>query len=539
MKPIAAVLIYLFAHVHMQAQLPPQLWSIAQDTLTDNLYHYHKNLAISNSGLSAALSNRNNIDHLDVYEADGSLRYSKSFADDQCWYYQVVFSASDELYLMGTNQPQSMQGSSLRVQKLDTNGDVLWTTHWSENATEYTGVIRSHLLSDGRIVVCGQFNFYAPGSSNDFYIVCLTDAGAIDWTYAYTSDGAITDILRNSALDASDQIYFTGIRQNPDLTSYYNLIAGKLDSSGNLLWTSDLDYTNFNGQSVDAASIAIDANGMVLLAANTFTYNDANLPISLPLVLRLEGNDGSTAAVHFIPFEQSAVIKELTTDNDGNYYANFTASRDSMQFITPEFYQLVTYEASHHVKKWNADDQLLWSYQEIASAQTTYIETYDMALYNNQLLVFNYFENNNRILCLSAEGSSTGIYTYPRPVTHIGVYQHHILANNHGVYLYCGSTQPSAQFRPYYVLVRFGADPNLVATSATMPYTVYPNPAHDFVMIEGLPYDAQVHLYDASGRCIPLARMDRMFQWSHVAEGLYVLDIAVHGEHMRHRVVVH
>lgn len=538
MKTLATTALLLVIHQLIFAQLPSQHWSITQDTLTDNIYHYHKNLALSSTGLSAALSSRNGNDQLEVYETDGSVRYAKSFEQDQCWYYHVEFASDDALYLIGTNQPQSQQGSSTRIQKLDANGNVLWTTHWLENATEYTGVIRTHTLSDGRIVICGQFNFYNANSSNDFYILCITPDGAIDWTYVYSSNGVITDILRNSYVDGNDHIYFTGIRQNAFLTSYYDLIAGKLDSDGNLLWTVDLDYTNFNGQSVDAESVVVDANGRVLLAANTFTYNQQDIPISLPIVARLNGNDGSALGIAVVPFQQSAVIKELIADTEGNYYANFTASRDSIYFITPEFYELVTYEVSHHVMKWDSSDQLLWSYDEVASAQLTSIETYDMLLYNNQLMVFNYFENNNRILCLTTSGSPTDIYTYPRPVIHIGTYQHHILANNHGVYLYCGSTQISASFRPYYVLVRFSNDPDFVASTELLNLLVYPNPAKNFVMIADLPADAQVRMLDSSGRPISLQRQGTKIAWTRAATGIYVIEIVYDSQQQRQRIMV-
>ncbi|MEN9638226.1 MAG: Secretion system C-terminal sorting domain [Bacteroidota bacterium] len=537
MKPIVTLITLILFQLSAMAQLPPQLWSIAHDTLNDNVFHYHKNLAISGTGLSAALSSRNDIDQLEVYEADGSLRYSKGFADDQCWYYQVEFSADDELYLIGTNQPQSQEGTSMRVQKLDNYGNVLWTTNWAENATEYTGVIRSHLLSDGRLVVCGQFNFYTAGSSNDFYVVCLNIDGSMDWTYVYTSNGIIIDILRNSFVDASDNIYFTGIRQNPNLTSYYNLIAGKLDNEGNLLWTADLDYTNFNGQSVDAEAVIVDANGMVLLAANTFTYNDQNIPISIPVIARLYGSDGTTAGVQLIEFDRSATIRDLIADDDGNYYGNFITSRDSIYFITPEFFDLVTYEVSHHVKKWNSDDEVLWSFDEIASPLAPN-ETYNMIIHDDQLFVFHYFENNNRILCLSPSGSSLDTYTYPRPVTHIGVYQHHIKANNHGVYLLCGSTQPSAQFRPYYVLTRFSLDPDFIVSPDALSLTIYPNPANNFTMIRDLPQDAIVSIYDASGRLVPIQRNGSMIEWSSVASGIYIVEVTTGPLQQRQRLLI-
>jgi hypothetical protein len=506
-------------------QLPPLAWSIAQDTLTENVYHYHKNLAISNSGLSAALNSRNDIDQIDVYEIDGSLRYSKSFADDPCWYYQVEFSNYDEIYLVGTNQPQSQEGSSLRVQKLDAQGNILWTLHWLEGATEYTGVIRTHLLNDGRLVVCGQFNFYTPGSSNDFYIACITPDGQMDWEYVYTSAGNNVDILRNSNIDINDNVYFVGIRQNPDLPAYYNVIAGKLDAAGNLMWTTDLDYTYFNGQSAEAKSITVDSFGDVLIAANSFTYNLNNVPISIPFIIRLDGVTGTTNNMVQIPFEQSAAIQEIASGEDGVYYTNFVANRDSVIFVTPEFYYIETIERSLHVMQWNEDDQAQWTYSEIAPMPPSAMETYEILLAPEQLFVFNYYDNTNRIISLSLDGSYLNDFTYPHPVTHIGFYQHHITQNEHGVYLLAGSVQESASNRPYYILHRFYDSADRIENSLTEKFKVYPNPAHDRLNIPAFIATDELRMTDMRGRAIPIQRQGQQVLWSAQASGIYVLTL--------------
>jgi Domain of unknown function (DUF5122) beta-propeller/Secretion system C-terminal sorting domain len=504
-------------------QLPPLAWSIAKDTLTDNVYHYHKNLAISNSGLSAALNSRNDIDQIDVYELDGSLRYSKSFADDQCWYYQVEFSASDELYLIGTNQPQSQEGSSLRVQKLDAQGNVIWTLHWLDAATEYTGVIRTHLLSDGRLVVCGQFNFYTTGSSNDFYIVCVNPDGQMDWEYVYTSEGSIVDILRNTTIDANDHVYFTGIRQNPDLPVYYNVIAGKLDSAGNLLWTTDLDYSNFNGQSAEAKSVAVDSFGDVLLAANSFTYNLNNVPISIPFIIRLDGATGTMDNMLQVPFEQSAAIEEIAASEDGTYYTNFVANRDSLIYITPEFYYIETHERSLHVMKWNVADEAQWTYSEIAPMPLFAMESYDILYAPDQLLIFNYYDNTNRIISLNLDGSLLNDFVYPNPVTHIGVYQHHLARNEHGVYLLSGSVQESQSSRPYYILLRFNDGVDSVENLMNSAFVVYPNPAKDRATIPHLQATDTVRMMDLSGRVFPIQQIGQSVTWESLSAGIYVL----------------
>jgi hypothetical protein len=506
-------------------QLPPLAWSIAKDTLTDNVYHYHKNLAISNSGLSAALNSRNDIDQIDVFELDGSLRYSKSFADDLCWYYQVEFSASDELYLIGTNQPQSQEGSSLRVQKLDAQGNVIWTLHWLEAATEYTGVIRTHLLSDGRLVVCGQFNFYTPGSSNDFYIVCVNPDGQMDWEYVYTSEGSIVDILRNSVVDVNDNVYFTGIRQNPELPVYYNVIAGKLDSAGNLLWTTDLDYTNFNGQSAEAKSVAVDSFGAVLLTANSFTYNMNNVPISIPFIIRLDGATGTMNNMFQVPFEQSAAIQEIATGEDGSYYTNFIANRDSVIYITPEFYYIETYERSLHVMKWNVADEAQWTYSEIAPMPPFAMESYDILYAPDQLLIFTYYDNTNRIISLSLDGNFLDDFVYPNPVTHIGVYQHHLVQNEHGVYLLAGSVQESQSNRPYYILLRFNDGVDSVEALMNAALVVYPNPAKDRAIIPHLKATDVVRMMDISGRVIPIQKKGQEVTWESLPAGMYVLTL--------------
>jgi Domain of unknown function (DUF5122) beta-propeller len=518
------------------AQIPDALWQVAQDTLTPSVFHFHKNLALSASGLSAALTSRNDLDQLEVYEADGTVRYSVSFADEFVWYYHMQFSTADELYLMGVNQPNSSEGSSLHVQKRDADGNVLWDTNWSSTATEFTGVIRSHLLSDGRLIVAGQYNFVTPNSSNDFYITCLTPQGSIDWTYSYSSVGVIYDILRNSHVDASDNIYFAGIRQNPSLSNYYNLIAGKLNSSGILEWSIDLDYTNFNGQSIECASVVSDTSGDVLIAANTFTYNQQSIPISLPLVVRL-GSNGALINITTLSFEHSAVIKELIVDSD-SYYANFHSQHDSLMLVAPTIFEVVTVDRGHHIRKMNSNDETVWSYDEQATNSSATLETYNMVWANEQLMVFNYLDYNNRILCLDTDGNYINAYTYPHHFIQIGIYQHHILANDHGMYLLTSSFQTAQGNRPYYHLARFAFGPDAVLENANATSSLFPNPAQQFTHISNLSPTSQVHLFNSMSQEMSIEISGQIIRWSALPNGIYFLEIRDELVREVHRLVI-
>jgi Secretion system C-terminal sorting domain/Domain of unknown function (DUF5122) beta-propeller len=533
---LALSILLLMTNVH--AQLPPINWSVAQDTITENVFHYHKNLAISNSGLSAALTSRNDVDRLEVFETDGSLRYSKGFAEDMVWYYHVDFDAEDGLYLTGTNQPGSTQGSSMRVQKLDPQGNELWTLNWQENSQDYTGVIRTHLLNDDRLIVCGQFNFYNANSTNDFYIACINPTGSMDWTYIYSSPGVVVDILRNSQIDSENNIYFTGVRQNPDISSFYNLIAGKLTSDGNLAWSVDLDYSSFEGQSVDAASITADSNGNVLVGANTYTYSIQGIPISIPLIARLDGNTGNTLNISHMEFDRNTVLKEVINDNDGHYYCNFYSSLDSLIGGPPGPIEFVTYERAHHVQKRNSSDELIWTHNETASDPTYTVETYNMIWHDNQLLVFHYLNDQNKISVLSTSGTLLDSYSYAKHVIHVGTYQHHILANAYGVFLLTGSLQTSQFYRPYYWLVQFGFDPDFIYNSSQTNHFIYPNPATNFIHIPGLKNTTAVRLFTSSGQHVEVRRDETQIYWNLLPPGAYLLELKDNNQLIHQRLII-
>lgn len=187
---------------------------------------------------------------------------------------EVDFDPSlDTLYL------NSNGGSDIFIQKLDTDGNLVWVK--SLGGTSNDGGISITVDTFGNIITTGSFkdtvdfnpgidtNYFQANGSNDIFIQKLDNDGDLIWTK--TIGGISDDISRYVTTDTNGNIYTTGhfkdtVDFNPGISndifhSNGNIDAfiHKIDSNGNYIWTK-----HFGGNSNDLGiCIQLDQSGNI------------------------------------------------------------------------------------------------------------------------------------------------------------------------------------------------------------------------------------------------------------------------------------
>jgi len=228
--------------------------------------------------------------------SDFDMAFSLALDTSDNIYTTGVFSATadfdpDSLGIF--NMATGVDGSSF-ISKLDSSGNFVWAKELGGTmSTEGFWIatdIYSNVYTTGYFTgttdfnpdPLGVFNLTSAGHE-DIFISKLNGSG--DFVWAKRIGGSQNDQGFSIALDASGQVYTTGLFTNtvdfnPDSTGNFNLTSGggwdifisKLDSSGNFLWAKAI-----GGVSSDVGyAISTDGSGSVYTTGsfvNTVDFN--------------------------------------------------------------------------------------------------------------------------------------------------------------------------------------------------------------------------------------------------------------------------
>ncbi len=212
---------------------------------------------------------------------------------DQCL--DVAVDSSGNIYCAGFTRGPMSEGQGGNddafVMKLDTSGNILWHTQLGavtnaggSNAGDdrCTGVA---VDSVGNVYCAGQTTggmSEASGGSNDAFVMKLDSSGNIIW---HTQLGGVTnaggsnagdDICNGVAVDSAGNVYCAGYTlsgMSEANAGGYDAFVMKLDSSGNILWHTQLGgVTNAGGSNAGndrCYGVAVDTTGNVYCAGYT------------------------------------------------------------------------------------------------------------------------------------------------------------------------------------------------------------------------------------------------------------------------------
>jgi hypothetical protein len=197
----------------------------------------------------------------------GNLQWNIIFGD--YYYLKSVAQTPDRGYIAcGTNENGP---SFLLLHKLDSLGNIQWVRAFRNSF--YTTVGNSvALTSTGGYVTCGYAQFFT--SVQYGFIAKLDSVGNTLWSKQIDDDCGSTNTGFNSVIQTNDSGFIMCGYQSCDSTGN-NLYVVKLDSSGNLKWSRKIiGPSNENGSQVIETS-----EGDYLVVGQTYSFGAGNYDV--------------------------------------------------------------------------------------------------------------------------------------------------------------------------------------------------------------------------------------------------------------------
>jgi uncharacterized delta-60 repeat protein len=204
--------------------------------------------------------------------------------------YAIAVDKSGNVYVAGESERTGTKGDYATI-KYDTNGNQLWVAFYSgpENGDDKVEAIA--LDASGNVYVTGV----SPNSRphKDYVTIKYDTNGNQLWEARYNGPGKGDDLVAAIALDVCGNVYVTGYSEGRTTARDYATI--KYDTDGNQLWVAR--YNGPGNLSDGARAIALDASGNVYVAG---------------------GSHGSDTQSDYatIKYSQSSYVGDLDCDND-------------------------------------------------------------------------------------------------------------------------------------------------------------------------------------------------------------------------------
>ena len=146
----------------------------------------------------------------------------------------VVVDNSDNVYVTGWSPNPTGGASEYCTIKYDpSTGDTIWVRRYCGSDASYAHCMT--IDASNNIYVGGE---KGGGGNSNFAVVKYSPSGVQLWDATYDCAGN-TDIIRDIALDGSNNVYATGEGSNGSQFSYYTV---KFTSSGSFGWAKTYNY---------------------------------------------------------------------------------------------------------------------------------------------------------------------------------------------------------------------------------------------------------------------------------------------------------
>jgi hypothetical protein len=188
---------------------------------------------------------------------------------------RVVVNSTGQVYVTGVYF--TANGSYTFTIKYDGDGTFLWSAAYP--STTYAQ----------RIALDGSGNVYVGATgrgsgTTELLVLKYSPTGTLLWSGTYRGSGQLTDNLSNMAVDASGNVYVTGMSAG---AANHDIVTVKFSADGARQWVSR--YNNEAANSTEVArGIAVDSAGSVYVGG--YTYAGASQHDFLALKYDANGN---------------------------------------------------------------------------------------------------------------------------------------------------------------------------------------------------------------------------------------------------------
>ncbi|MFX0001458.1 MAG: SBBP repeat-containing protein [Candidatus Hodarchaeota archaeon] len=171
--------------------------------------------------------------------------------------YELVVDSLGYFYLAGETWSYGNGSSDLFLVKM--NGTVAENNTWGGvESEEFSGMV---LDSNDNIYVAGSTLSYGAGEK-DVILLKYNTSVKLEWDELWGTNNS--DICRSIAVDSFDNVYITGINNNP----YYDIFLAKYDRLGIQQWNRTWSTERFN-ITEEVFSLVIDSTDNIFLSVKT------------------------------------------------------------------------------------------------------------------------------------------------------------------------------------------------------------------------------------------------------------------------------
>jgi Secretion system C-terminal sorting domain/Beta-propeller repeat len=240
------------------------------------------------TGLATAAYNGNELyDMVTVkYNTAGDQVWVRSFAgygDAADWGYSVVCDLNDNVIVSGFTRSKRIGHDIISV-KYDSSGNEIWQKRFFNHGDDYIRPLMSRVDANSNIIIA---SYYKGDSTRIDYLTYKYDpAGNLLWSKIYDGGVRNTDWINDLTIDRSNNVIITGASRG--VGTGYDFLTIKYSSSGEQLWLSRINDTDYNNNSSNdyGQSILSDRNENILVLG----YSDYTQDYSSVLMYESTGH---------------------------------------------------------------------------------------------------------------------------------------------------------------------------------------------------------------------------------------------------------
>jgi hypothetical protein len=190
----------------------------------------------------------------------------QDFSNSLDWGSGMLLDKNNDVCILGTSiYPNHL---ALTVWKINPLGEIIWTTNIRDSlaiSLEGIGICHDSL---NNIIVVAKISDSV--NIQDYFVGKLDPSGNVLWTTQYCyAPGNYIETPSAVGVDKSGSIYVAGNGATRTGTSPdYNLLTIKLDPAGNLLW--GYRYTGYETQNLSNLNLQVGKDNGIFISGNNF-----------------------------------------------------------------------------------------------------------------------------------------------------------------------------------------------------------------------------------------------------------------------------
>lgn len=422
------------------------------------------------------------------------------------------------------------QGMQFLLTKRDSSGNLQWARNWSFGNLLLNYITTDiHALSGGGYFDC-YTGFHSVSPFYEYLAVKTNATGGVLWNKSYVpadSNLRIRNEVQNRQTSDGGFAVVSDVIDATGADYYYH--AMKLDSSGNVVWS---ELFNYSSGKTYHTNMELCAGGDILICGNRVDLNN-NL---LSCVTRIDGNGNFKWSKKFKyggnfnaldieeAYDGGVVFMSQITDTLGQTAVALTKTDSSGQLLWSRMFQSLpafvfgeglqrtrdggfiiygtTYSvnivSSGFILKTDANGNFLWFRrfvgQPIQAADESASGGLILASINGTTNIESLIRTNSLGITSCEEVSAVlaPVTIQPSITTDTAVGPMPLIVSN-------GPLQESAAV----IFDTLLCQTPLATAEQTQPaFSFYPNPADETVLLKNMPAEAQLAIFDASGRLV-------------------------------------